>query len=147
MPLDLQVLEVATEEVIDDLERLNDVEIADLMAAVFGAWSLLISLFYLLSMHAWIAGILPSLLIFLASGWNVYLRRQGQYGVERLNQISIFAGLWMMLASGVLHDHTLMAYSNTFAGMWVGISSTYASFLRQNDRNRETVFTFNAFSG
>lgn len=145
MAVDLQFLEIKTQNALEDLEGVRDVELADLAAAVFGGWSFVISLAFILltgDMLGVLTGLLPSQFILLAGGVNVWRERYGVDGWEKMNQICLISGFWMMLASMTFQTHIIMQFSNTLAGMWIGLSSTYAAFLRQNDPNRETVLLF-----
>lgn len=142
MTLDMGFLRIASQEALDDIERMKDVELADLIAAVFGTWSFIISLAFVLltgDMLGLVTGILPSQFVALASGFNVFRERYGAAGWEYMNIISLFAGLWMLLASSMFPGHIVMQFSNTFAAMWIGLAAAYASFLRQNDPHRETI--------
>jgi hypothetical protein len=141
MARDVRFIRIASEELIDDVDRMRDVELADLIAAVFGTWSFIISLAVVLytgDMMGLVTGVLPSQFVALAAGINLYLERNGKNGWEYMNLVSLLAGLWMMMASSVFPGHVVMQYSNTFAAMWIGLASAYASFLRQNDPHRET---------
>lgn len=147
MPIDLGFIRLKTEELEQGVERLRDVEIADMIAAVFGTWSFIITLVFVLytgDMFGILTGLLPSQFVALASGINVARERYGLDGWERMNQISLLAALWMLMASSMFPGHIVMQFSNTFAGMWIGLFSTYAAFLRQNDINRETVIQIRA---
>jgi hypothetical protein len=142
MALDLRFIRIASEEVMDDVERMRDVELADLFAAVFGTWSFIISVTFVLytgDMAGLFTGILPSQFIALAAGINLYLERHGIGGWEAMNLIAIFASLWMMFVSALFPSHAIMEFSNTFSAMWIGLASAYASFLRQNNPHRETI--------
>lgn len=142
MAIDLKFATITSQQIDHSVQRLRDVELADMIAAVFGAWAFIISLAFFLytgDMMIIITGILPSQFIALASGVNVMRERYGYDGWERMNQISLFAGLWMLMASAAFPGHIVMQFSNTFAAMWIGLCSAYAAFLRQNDWNRETI--------
>ncbi len=139
MAIDLGFVVVKSRQLEERMGRMTDVQLADLIAAVFGVWSLLISLALGLTLTGFIGGILPSLLITCAAGINVYRERMGHDGFEVMNHISLLSGFWMFIAVMQFPDNVLMQFSNTFAGMWVGLFSTYAAFLRQNNPDRETV--------
>lgn len=139
MAIDLGVIVIETQELERGVDRMRDVELADLIAAVFGAWSFVISVGLGMTPHGFFAGILPSIFIATSSGMNVYRERHGRDGWEFMNHVSLVAGLWMFIAAMQFPENIVMLYSNTFTGMWVGVFSTYAAFLRQNDLNRETV--------
>lgn len=142
--MNLKFLKVATRQAAADMERMRDVEIADLVATAFGAWACLIASVFVLSgaTLGLLTGVLPGLTVFLLTGINVYRARHGMHGFERPNQVSILIGAWMIAASAALDTGTIIQFSNTFSGMWIAIASAYAGFLRQNDRNRETVLLF-----
>ncbi len=142
MALDLRFIRIASEEVMDDVERMRDVELADLFAAVFGTWSFIISIAFVLytgEMAGLFTGVLPSQFIALAAGINLFLERRGIGGWEEMNLIAIFASLWMMFSSALFTSHVIMEFSNTFSAMWIGLAAAYASFLRQNNPHRETI--------
>lgn len=138
MALDLRLVRIVTEELINELQRLRDVEFADLLATVFGAWAFVLTLGLSTSVASLVTGVFPGLIILLSSGFNVYRVRQGGTGVELLNHLSLITGIWMLLSAAAFDQHIFLQYGNTFSGMWVGIASAYAAFLRQNDMDRET---------
>lgn len=139
MAVDLGFLVIETQELQEGVDRMRDVELADLISTVFGAWSFVISVALGMTPTGFIGGILPSIFITCTSGMNVYREQHDRDGFEFMNHVSLIAGLWMFMSAMQFPDNILMQYSNTFAGMWVGLFSTYAAFLRQNAPDRETV--------
>lgn len=137
--IDFRWVTVVLRELEENLDRLRDVEIADLTATAFGLWAFLVALGLADHYNHVFTSIVPGLLVFIGSGINVYRTRHGYSGFEAANQASILLALWMILSAGFLIDPSLLQYSTTFAGMWIGIASAYAAFLRQNDRRRETL--------